>query len=307
MPDDGRLGSVARRLAATRREQSIEDERDIADFLRAYFRASGYDLVHVDPDTTLEVLDAIDEHRPDCVLLDLGLRGFNGAEAYRLLRTEDRYAYTPVIVVSARSDAGRLVDPAAGGLDAIVSKPFNVNTLADLVAERIERAEKLREIGHNDALDLPSPDYLEARLSDEVALAQESGAPVTFALVRLRSLPEIVRTAGDDGTAYVVRDLLRRARDLLTGDAVLALSRRDELAIVLPDTDETRAIRRLGDALHAIGTTTRLPGGADVPVELSCGLATFPTHALDADGLYMAADAALADAVDRRERLVVSL
>ena len=64
MPEEPRLGSVARRLAATERVLVVEDEHDIADFLRAYFRAAGYDFVHIDPDTPLGVLDALDEHSP---------------------------------------------------------------------------------------------------------------------------------------------------------------------------------------------------------------------------------------------------
>ena len=307
MTDEGRLGSVARRLAATRRVLSVEDERDIADFLRAYFRASGYDLVHIDPDTALEVLQAADEHRPDCILLDLGLRGFNGADAYRLLRSDDRYACTPILVVSARSDADRLIGDALAPLDAVVTKPFNVNTLADLVAERLEHASELRAKDDDVRLDVASSDELEVRLFDEVALAHAGGAAVSFVLVRLRSLGEIVRATGEEGTSYVVRELLRQARDVFPSDAVLALSRRDELAVVLPDTDITDAHRLVVNALQIVGGSTRLPGGAEVPVALSCGLAAYPEHAADADGLYMAADAALADAVERSERLVVSL
>src|SRR4051795_12578093 len=111
------LGSVARRLAATRRVLVVEDEPDIADFLFAYFRASGYDLVHVDPDTALGVLQALDEHRPDCVLLDLNLRGFSGSEAYRLVRSDARYGRVPLIMVSARPDARDLI-PHTTPIDA---------------------------------------------------------------------------------------------------------------------------------------------------------------------------------------------
>ena len=39
-------------------------------------------------------------------------------------------------------------------------------------------------------------------------------------------------------------------------------------------------------------------GGAVVPVDLNAGLASYPANAADPDGLFMAADAALADAVD---------
>src|SRR5688572_10393191 len=166
MPEDLPLGSVARRLAATEHVLVVEDEHDIADFLRAYFRASGYAFTHIDPDTPLAVLEALDEHKPDCLLLDLNLRGFSGVEAYRLLRTDDRYALLPVLVVSARPDARELLS-GIGGVDAFVTKPFNVNTLADLVAERIASAARLQEGSPSDPVTgLLGQDYVEARLAD---------------------------------------------------------------------------------------------------------------------------------------------
>src|SRR5688500_16446078 len=182
MPEDPPLGSVARRLAATEHVLVVEDERDIADFLRAYFRAAGYAFTHIDPDTPLAVLDALDEHQPDCVLLDLNLRGFNGVEAYRLLRTDERYAMLPVIVVSARPDARELLS-GVGGVDAFVTKPFNVNTLSDLVAERIASAAKLQQATSNDPVTgLLGHDYVEARLVDELTVVAPDG-PAAFALV----------------------------------------------------------------------------------------------------------------------------
>jgi DNA-binding response OmpR family regulator len=306
MPDEGRLGSVARRLAATERVLSVEDEQDIADFLRAYFRASGYDLIHIDPNTALEVLYAIDEHRPDVVLLDLGLRGFNGGEVYRLIRTDARYAYLPVIVVSARPDTSDVV-PAGTSLDAVVAKPFNVSTLADLVAERIARAHALRDAGEDEARGAPTADYVEARLQGEVALAHEEGTAVTFGLVRVRSLADIVSTVGDDASTYVVRELVRQARRLLPGDAVLGLSRDDELALVLPGHTASEGRIALRNAIDALGTTASLPGGAEVPLRFAAGLAGFPEHASDADELYMAADIALGDACTRDERIVIAV
>src|SRR3954462_13800183 len=81
VPNRGRPGSLTRRLSASKRILTIEDEADIAEFLRAYFRASGYDLVPLDPSSPEEVVGAVDAHRPDVVLLDYGLRGFSGHEA----------------------------------------------------------------------------------------------------------------------------------------------------------------------------------------------------------------------------------
>jgi PleD family two-component response regulator len=305
MPHDPRLGSVAGRLAATQRVLVIEDERDIADFLRAYFRASGYDLVHIDPDNPLAVLEALDDNEPDCVLLDLNLRGFSGAEAYRLLRTEPRYAFTPVIVVSARPDAQNLVH-TRGGIDAFVTKPFNVNTLAELVVERIASAAELREATTRDSLTgLLGHDYVEARLMDELTVAAPE-RPAAFALVRLVNLTEIEESVGADGLAYVAKELVRRARSVLPDEVVLGLARTNELAVLFPDTTAQEAAPLLTFALDSIEELS-LPGGAIVPLRLAAGVASYPDHAGDADALYMATDAALTNAVDRHESVAVAL
>src|SRR5256885_13878212 len=151
MADIGRRGSLSQRLSATTRILAVEDEDDIAEFLRAYFRASGYDLVHLDPSSPDDVVGAIDEHKPDLILLDYGLRGFSGDDAYRLIRAQERFAFVPVIVVTGDASARARSADTATGLDGFVAKPFNVNTLAGLVAERIEAARTVSEAGRDEA------------------------------------------------------------------------------------------------------------------------------------------------------------
>src|SRR5436305_14239541 len=124
MPDLGRPGSLSHRLSASKRILAVEDEADIAEFLRAYFRASGYDLLDFDAATPGAVLAAIDELKPDLILLDYRLRGFSGDEAYRLIRGEERFASIPVIVVTGDASAQAKIAETAIGIDGYVAKPF---------------------------------------------------------------------------------------------------------------------------------------------------------------------------------------
>ncbi len=303
MPEDHRLGSVARRLAATQRVLVIEDEHDIADFLRAYFRASGYDLVHVDPDNPLAVLEAIDAHQPDCVLLDLNLRGFSGAEAYRLLRTEPRYATTPVIIVSARPDAQHLVS-APGELDAFVTKPFHVKALAELVVQFLGKAAQLKEAA-GATTGLLGQEQVEAHLREELAATDPQGT-MAFALVRFHNLADVVTEVGEEGAQYVVAELARRARELLPADGTVGLTRGDELAVVLPGLSAVAAAKALTFVTDSLDSQ-HLPGGAEVRLRFAAGVAAFPEHAADADGLYMAADAALSQSVDEDTTLTIAI
>ncbi len=303
--DEHPLGTVARRLAATRRVLAVEDEHDIADFLRAYFRAAGYDLVHVDPGTAPEIVAAVEEHRPDIVLLDLNLRGFNGADAYRLLRDDQQHAFLPIVVVSARPDAQSLV-PARGGIDAFVSKPFHVKALAELVEERIESARRLAEKTRvHGPTGLRGQEYVEARLCDEINVAGR-GQQTSFALVRLLTAGEIRTQVGAEGLDFVVERLVETARTALPTGGALGLTGGDDLAVVLPSTGAAKARILLTDVAQPL-TSVTLPGGAEVPIRLAVGLATHPTHGADADAVFMAADAALTEAVDQGTLLAVAL
>lgn len=295
-PDTAKLGPVARRLAATQRVLCVEDEPDIAAFLRAYFRAAGYDLVHLDPTHPEEVLAALDEHAPDCVLLDVRLRGFSGVEAYRRMRSDERWAFTPVIMVSAHA----MADPSfrrPTGLDAFVAKPFNTNVLAELVRERIAAAAALAARGREQRRELLSHDYLTARLADEIAVAGPSGH-VSLAITRLRSHSAVVAEVGADGLDHVIRTLVERARELLPDGTVLGATRRDEVAAVLPDTTPRDAYTVIRSVLADLSGDFRFAGGAVVPVDIVAGVASYPDNASDPDGLFMAADTALVEAMD---------
>jgi DNA-binding response OmpR family regulator len=301
MDDNDKLGPVARRLAATQRVLCVEDEPDIASFLRAYFRAAGFDLVHIDPDDVQEVVDAAVEHEPDAILLDLRLRGFSGSDAYRRLRADERFAFVPVIMVSAHAEADPQFE-APAGLDAFVAKPFNTNLLADLVRERLEVAARLAKAGRHDELELMTQEYLDARLVDEIAISSNGGT-FSFGLLRLLSMEAVLAEVGPSGRNHLVTTLVRTARRTLPEGTVIGLTTADELAMVFPTLDISSAFAALRPVLDGLAGTFEFPGGAVVPVEVACGLAAYPDNAGDTDELFMAADAALTEAVDAGTRL----
>ena len=306
MSDVGRLGSLSQRLSATTRILAVEDEADIAEFLRAYFRASGYDLIHLDPESADEVLEVVERDQPDLILLDFGLRGFSGLDVYRRLRGQERFAFLPVIVVTGDATARTKTIATASGLDGFVTKPFNVNTLADLVAERIDAARAMSESGRDETLGVMTQAYLTARLTDEIN-STTAGRAVSFALIQLRTLGAIRRDAGPDGVTYVVRRIIDVVRAHLPDETVVGRTDTDELALLVSGPKLADVEPRLAAALAAAPSRLNLPGGAAVGIELAAGLAAFPQHAGSVDELYMAADAALADAVDGRAALRVAM
>src|SRR5438067_4912705 len=137
-----RRGGLISRLEPSEMVLVVEDEHDIATFLRAYFRASGTDVVHLDPTSPADVAAAVVDHDPSCVLLDLNLRGFNGLDAYREMRAGG--SDTPVIIVTADPNPKTHKTALQEGVAAIVHKPFSAKELYSLVIAQMAKAAQPR-------------------------------------------------------------------------------------------------------------------------------------------------------------------
>jgi DNA-binding response OmpR family regulator len=264
-----RPGSLADRLSAPSVVLVVEDEPDIAALLGAFFRASGLGLVHINPSSVEEVTGAIGEHQPICVLLDVMLGSLSGLDVLAAVRTSAVTRDLPVIVVSADGRPGTRQRAEELGATSFVPKPFSVSALFDQVTALSQ--------AHTDE-QVAAPD-IAARLAEHVAREQRADRALSFALVE----------AGPQEA-----DVLRAIRAELPADIVIGWGEGREIAVISPGTDAAEASAALGRCLP--------PSGADV----RAGVAESPTHAATADELYMAADAALAEAVETGEHVAVA-
>ena len=123
----------------------IEDDYNINNLLKALLETSGYQVVTAKNCKSGQT--QFISHRPDLVILDLGLPDFDGMTFLKEIRKE---SLTPVIVVSARSEEKDKVEVLDNGANDYVTKPFSS---AELVA-RVRSA--LRNSRHSaDAGRLP--------------------------------------------------------------------------------------------------------------------------------------------------------
>lgn len=65
-------------------------------------------------------------HRPDIILLDLGLPDMDGVDVIKKVRT---WSNVPIIVISARSEDTDKIDALDAGADDYLTKPFSVEKL----------------------------------------------------------------------------------------------------------------------------------------------------------------------------------
>lgn len=102
----------------------IEDQKNIITFMRAALTQEGYRVLVAQDGA--EGLMMVGSHRPDLILLDLGLPDMDGLDVIRKVREWDR---TPIIVVSARTREQEKVEALDLGADDYLTKPFGTAEL----------------------------------------------------------------------------------------------------------------------------------------------------------------------------------
>jgi len=80
-----------------------------------------------------EALEQAREHRPDLILLDMGLPGMNGIETLRRLRGMEDFRNLPVIAVTAYTRKEDLTRFQEAGISEVISKPADRKTILSVL------------------------------------------------------------------------------------------------------------------------------------------------------------------------------
>lgn len=100
----------------------VDDEIEILRALQRNLSAHGYEIFTASSGE--QALEEIAMHRPDLMLLDLGLPGISGLDVCKTVRVESNL---PIIVLSVKDTERDKVLALDLGADDYVSKPFGMN------------------------------------------------------------------------------------------------------------------------------------------------------------------------------------
>jgi DNA-binding response OmpR family regulator len=109
----------------------VDDDSDIRLGLKVRFKASSYDALFA-ADAASALLEA-SEHKPDLIVLDLGLPGDDGFVVMERLKQIPTTADIPIIVVSARDVGVNQPRAIKAGAKGFLQKPFDDVELISLI------------------------------------------------------------------------------------------------------------------------------------------------------------------------------
>lgn len=122
----------------------IEDEKDIATLIKLQSDISGYKL-HVEHDG-INGLRAVEQQKPDLVIIDLMLPGMNGLDIIRKMKHNPELKNVPVIILSAKNEELDVVLGLELGADDYVSKPFSPKILFSRIKAILRRGKEAPKI-----------------------------------------------------------------------------------------------------------------------------------------------------------------
>ena len=117
---------------SARRVLVVDDNSDSREMIAVLVELSGHQ-----PQTAGDGAEAIHEanlHRPDAILLDIGLPDMTGYDVCRRLREQDWASEVPIIALSGWSEADAVNESKEAGFDAHLVKPVDPADLIDLLS-----------------------------------------------------------------------------------------------------------------------------------------------------------------------------
>jgi DNA-binding NtrC family response regulator len=126
----------------------VDDDADIVTMLTDRLQSLGYETVSANDGH--RALEAVEQHTPNLLLLDLEMPRLSGHDVLRKLSqtrtvTQDG-ADIPVIVMTAHGTIARAVEAMKDGAYDFLTKPFDVDHLAIVVQKALEREALKRQL-----------------------------------------------------------------------------------------------------------------------------------------------------------------
>ncbi len=269
----------------------VEDSATQANYCSTVLQRAGMQTAVVnDP---MRILNVLEDHSTDLILMDMYMPGCNGMELARVIRQFPRYASIPIVFLSAETEIERQLDAMSLGGDDFLTKPIEPSHLIRSVAIRAERARTLRSFMLTDNLTgLLNHTRIKEQLHNEVARAERRGSVVSFAMLDIDKFKSVNDTHGHHVGDRVIKTLARVLQQRLRQTDYIGRYGGEEFAVILPDADVEEAVAILDGIRRGFGKIRQFSPKGVFDVSFSGGVASYPTCS-DPVQLALEADKAL--------------
>ncbi|HOW51321.1 MAG TPA: diguanylate cyclase [bacterium] len=271
----------------------VDDDENVLQLVKIILADRKYHLVTARDGK--EALDKLGTFRPDIIICDILMPNLDGYQFRDAIRDRDEYYLTSFIFMSAKTTTEDRVRGIEHGVDAYITKPFDVVEFRAIVNSMIKKRLQLERLVNHDALThVYNKRKIIGELERELQRVKRYSNSLSIIIVDIDHFKQVNDTHGHPEGDTVLETIAETARNSLRAIDMIGRIGGEEFLIILPETDLNGALI-YADRLRMM-VAALVIGPNDIKVTISGGIATAPAHAVDREPLIRKADEALYEA-----------
>lgn len=220
------------------------------------------------------LLDALAEHLPEIVLLDLYMPGCSGLEALRVIRQDPQYASLPVVFLSTETSLAQQQNAMKIGAEDFLTKPISDANLIMAVTVRAERFRALSMLIRQDSLTgLLNHIAFKLRLEGEIDRSRREHQPISLAMMDIDHFKKVNDTYGHPVGDRVIKGLAQLMSKRLRKSDIIGRYGGEEFVVAMPNTPPALAIDIMNELRESFGKLRFEASQGEFTCTFSCGVA----------------------------------
>ncbi|MBP7230434.1 MAG: diguanylate cyclase [Syntrophaceae bacterium] len=284
----------------------VDDDPMMSDYHGLILREAGMEARSVV--NPADVLNVLQEFRPDLVLMDMYMQGCSGRDLAKVIRQVPEYLAMPIIYLSGESDRKKQISALRIGAEDFMIKPVVPSELVAAVEMRAERMRSLHSMMVRDSLTgLFNHTTTTQLLVKALVEARRRNASLCFVMLDIDHFKKVNDTYGHPVGDQVILALSRILKQRLRASDVVGRYGGEEFALILTDITPEKAVTLVEELLTDFARLRFNGKDETFACTFSAGIADFPGYE-NLESLREAADQALYRAKNNgRNQVAVSL
>ncbi|WP_305805258.1 EAL domain-containing response regulator [Stenotrophomonas sp. YIM B06876] len=249
----------------------VEDDRSQALFAQSVLHGAGMQaIVQMEAEG---VQQAIVEHRPDLILMDLHMPGLDGMRLTALIRQQPQQQLLPIVFLTGDPDPERQFEVLDSGADDFLTKPIRPRHLVAAVSNRIRRSRQQALSSGSAAPALSNPETgLPTRhhIMQQLGAALAEGATGGLMFIEIASALGLRERYGYAAFERLMMQAGRRLAEVATPHLLARLN--DNSFLLLARGADEDALEPLARAVREGLSAQPLSAREEEPVHLRCAI-----------------------------------
>lgn len=269
----------------------LDDDELLAQHYALIFETAGMNPMTINHPS--RVLDAMAEHQPEIVLLDLYMPECTGIDVMKVIRQNPQYVSVPIVFLSSETSLDHQQMAMQTGAEEFLQKSLSDAHLVNAITVRAMRFRSLASLIREDSLTgLLNHIAFKLRLETEIARSRRADEPLSLVMLDIDHFKRVNDIHGHPQGDRVIKSLAQLLRTRLRKTDIIGRYGGEEFVVAMPNTLPSLAKTILDELRASFGTLQFESPQGQFACSFSAGVAA-TTLMEDPASLNIAADNAL--------------